>query len=106
MVCYFSRGDIDGWELRKGLNDLAGMDLVPDPQIIIAALYACRRLDDYACTIRMLEMVKMKCGPQVDKIWPYIVQEIGPALAELGVETPEKLGYDKPELALVDVYEV
>ena len=37
------RGDIDGWELRKGLNELYGYDLVPEPKIVSAALKACRR---------------------------------------------------------------
>ena len=32
-------------------------------------------------------------------------QEIGPTLKELGVSTPEELGYDKPELALASVYD-
>ena len=33
------------------------------------------------------------------------VQEIRPTLDELGISTPEELGYDKPELALKSVYE-
>jgi cytochrome c oxidase subunit 5a len=31
------------------------------------------------------------------------LQEICPTLEELGIDTPEGLGYDKPELALDDV---
>lgn len=76
------------------------MDLVPEPKIICAALRACRRLNDYALTTRFLESVKDKCGDQVDKIYPYILQEITPTLQELGISTPEELGYDKPELWL------
>lgn len=49
---YFSRPDIDGWEIRKGMNDLLRMDLIPDPKIIVAALHACRRVNDYALTTR------------------------------------------------------
>ncbi|CAB0031955.1 unnamed protein product [Trichogramma brassicae] len=92
--------DIDHWEIRKAMNDLAGMDLVPEPKIICAALKACRRLNDYALTTRFLESVKDKCGPEVDKIYPYILQEIRPTLDELGISTPEELGYDQPELWL------
>ena len=33
-------------------------------------------------------------------IWPYYLQEITPTLAELGILTPEQMGYDKPELWL------
>ncbi|XP_058802159.1 cytochrome c oxidase subunit 5A, mitochondrial [Phymastichus coffea] len=97
---FFNRPDIDHWEIRKAMNDLAGMDLVPEPKIICAALRACRRLNDYALTTRFLESVKDKCGDQVDKIYPYILQEINPTLKELGISTPEELGYDKPELWL------
>ncbi|KAJ8670401.1 hypothetical protein QAD02_001660 [Eretmocerus hayati] len=95
---YFNRPDIDHWEIRKAMNDLAGMDLVPEPRIICAAMRACRRLNDYALTTRFLECVKDKCGGEVDKIYPYILQEIKPTLVELGISTPEELGYDKPEL--------
>jgi len=37
---YFSREGIDGWEIRKGMNDLLGMDLVPSPKVIEAGLRA------------------------------------------------------------------
>ncbi|XP_068626574.1 cytochrome c oxidase subunit 5A, mitochondrial [Battus philenor] len=103
---FFNRKDIDGWEIRQGMNDLCGMDLVPDPKIIKAALHACRRVNDYALAVRFIEACKNKCGPKVNEIYPYIIQEIKPTLTELGIETPEELGYDKPELALQSVYEV
>ncbi|XP_072938830.1 cytochrome c oxidase subunit 5A, mitochondrial [Epargyreus clarus] len=103
---FFNRKDIDGWEIRKGMNDLCGMDLVPDPTIIKAALHACRRVNDYALAVRFLEACKNKCGPKVGEIYPYIIQEIKPTLTELGIDTPEELGYDKPELALENVYEM
>ncbi|XP_029178298.1 cytochrome c oxidase subunit 5A, mitochondrial [Nylanderia fulva] len=103
-VNFFSRNDIDSWEIRKAMNDLAGMDNVPEPVIICAALKACRRLNDFALAVRFLESVKDKAGPHVDKIYPYIIQEIRPTLDELGISTPEELGYDKPELACESVY--
>lgn len=102
---YFNRPDIDGWELRKAMNDLAGMDLVPEPKIICAALRACRRVNDYALTVRFLETVAFKTAGRKD-IWEYILQEIKPTLDELGIDTPDKLGYDKPELALESVYDI
>lgn len=52
---YFSRPDIDGWEIRKGMNELLRMDLIPDPKIITAALHACRRVNDYALTTRYVK---------------------------------------------------
>lgn len=103
---YFNRKDIDGWELRKGINDLWGHDLVPEPKLVIAALKACRRVNDFALAIRILEALKDKCGNKVNEIYPYVIQEIQPTLTELGINTPEELGYDKPELACESVYDI
>ncbi|TRY67015.1 hypothetical protein TCAL_03319 [Tigriopus californicus] len=103
---FFNRKDIDGWEIRKAMQDLARMDLVPEPTIVAAALRACRRVNDYSLTTRFLEVVKFKCGSKQDEIWPYMLQEIRPTLDELGISTPEELGYDKPELALPNPYEI
>lgn len=88
------------------MNDLTSYDAVPEPRIIIAGLHACRRLNDYALAVRFLEMVKDKCGNDVDKIYPYIVQEVSPTVAELGCDFPEGLGYDKPELYLQNVFDM
>jgi len=104
-VAYFSRKDIDSWEVRKGMSDLFGMDLIPEPKIICEILRACRRINDYALTVRYLESLQMKCKVHKD-IWPYIVQEIKPTLDELGCNLPQDLGYDKPELALKSVFDV
>jgi len=97
-IAIFKRPDIDGWEIRKYLTDLHGLDLVPEPAIIIEALHACRRVNDLALAIRMLEAIKDKCATHVDTIWPYLVQEIKPTCDQLGVPLPEEIGYDKPEL--------
>ncbi|EZA47073.1 hypothetical protein DMN91_009802 [Ooceraea biroi] len=103
-VKFFNRNDIDHWEIRKAMNDLAGMDNVPEPKIICAALRACRRLNDFALAVRFLETVKDKTGSHVQKIYPYLLQEIRPTLDELGISTPEELGLDTPELACESVY--
>lgn len=81
-----------------------GHDLVPEPKILEAALRACRRVNDIALAIRILEAVKDKAGSKANEIYPYIIQELRPTLTELGISTPEELGYDKPELALQSVY--
>jgi len=104
-INYFNRKDIDGWEIRKGMNDLQGLDLVPEPKVVIAALQACRRVNDYALCVRFLEAIRMKSGRNKD-IYPYIIQEIRPTLDELGISTPEEMGYDTPELALVNPYDI
>lgn len=105
-VSYLSRPNIDGWEVRKAMNDLQGHDCVPEPKIVIAAMKACRKINDYALAVRYLEAVKDKCGPKVKEIWPFLLTEIGPTLKELGILTPEEMGYDKPELACADVYDM
>jgi len=99
-VDYLSRPDCDGWEIRKAMTDLNAEDLVPEPAIIIAAMHACRRNNDLALAIRILESIRDKCvpGKMRETIWPYVVQELTPTCKELGVPFPEEIGYDKPEL--------
>lgn len=96
---YLNRPEIDGWELRKVMNDMHGMDLVPEPRIVVAALKACRRINDYALTTRYLEAVKEKCSYD-PSIYTWLLKEIEPTLKELGISTPDELGYGVPELAL------
>ncbi|XP_074650293.1 cytochrome c oxidase subunit 5A, mitochondrial-like [Tubulanus polymorphus] len=103
---FFSNPNIDGWDVRRGMNELQGFDLVPEPRIIVAALKACRRINDHSLAVRYLEAVQFKCGNRKKVIWPYILQEITPTLEELGISTPEQLGYDKPELAMPDVLDM
>lgn len=55
------------------MNNLIGMDLVPDPKIICAALKACRKLNDYALTTRFLEAVKFRAETNKE-IWPYVLK--------------------------------
>ena len=100
FVDFFNRTDIDGWDLRRGLAELHAHDVVPEPKIVSAALYACRRVNDLALGIRFLEAVKMKCGTKKLKgiVYPWVIQEVQPVLDELGIPTPEECGYDKPEL--------
>lgn len=56
------------------MSDLCGMDLVPEPKIIIAALRACRRINDFALAVRFLEALKESCGSRVKEIYPYVIQ--------------------------------
>ena len=88
---YFNRKDIDAWELRKGVNDLYGHDLVPEPKIVVAMLKAARRINDVAMAVRILEAVKEKAAGD-QKIYSYIIDGVKPTLEELGISTPEELG--------------
>lgn len=88
---YFNRDGIDAWELRKGLNDLYGYDLVPEPKIVIAMLKAARRLNDVSLAVRILEAVKDKAAGN-QTIYNNIIKAVKPTLEELGLRTPEELG--------------
>jgi len=35
---YFNRSDIDGWEARKAMNDLAGQDAIAEPKVCLTAI--------------------------------------------------------------------
>lgn len=60
--------------------------------------------DDDGC--RILEVVRIKCGDREAEIWPYMLQELSHTLSELGIPTPHHLGYEQPELALPNPYEM
>lgn len=45
------------------MNTLIGYDLVPEANVIDSALRACRRLNDMASAIRILEAVKVRLSP-------------------------------------------
>lgn len=32
---FFNRSDIDGWEARKAMNDLAGQDAIAEPKVCL-----------------------------------------------------------------------
>ena len=60
--------------VTQGMADLVAMDLVPEPTILAAALRACRRVNDFSLTTRILEITKVKCGDKEAEFWPYIMQ--------------------------------
>ena len=90
-LAYFNQPELDAWDLKKGVNDLYGHDLVPEPKIIVAMLQAAWRLNDIALAIRILEAIKSKAAGDKE-IYNYILTEIKPTLDELGIRTPEELG--------------
>uniref|UniRef100_A0A3B3X895 Cytochrome c oxidase subunit 5A, mitochondrial n=1 Tax=Poecilia mexicana TaxID=48701 RepID=A0A3B3X895_9TELE len=96
-VTYFSKPDIDAWELRKGMNTLIGYDLVPEPKILDSALRACLSFLNFLSSTSKLNIfscLQDKAGPHKE-IYPYVIQELKPTLTELGISTPEELGIDK-----------
>lgn len=103
--CEF-RPTLDGWELRKGINDMQGYDNFPEPKIVVACLEACRRLNEPSLAVRYLEALKWKAGPDAKVIYPWLIQEIRPTLDKLKISTPEELGIDKPEFGLKSVFDM
>ncbi|KAE8743798.1 hypothetical protein FOCC_FOCC009574 [Frankliniella occidentalis] len=97
---YFERLDIDGWEVRQALSDVQGLEMILEPSTMVAALHAIRRVNDYALAVRFLEAVRSRCGPQSDAAcrerYQWILRELCPTLRDLGVDTPEAMGLDKP----------
>ena len=73
-IAYLNRKEVDGWEIRKAMDDLNTEDLIPEPAIVAAAFRACRRVNDYALCIRILEVLKLKCGNKEGEVWPYLMQ--------------------------------
>lgn len=88
MTDFFKRKDIDGWDIRRGLQELFTIDGVPEPDTIVAALHSIRRVNDFALAIRFLETLKYKAANNKN-IYPYLIQEMTPTLKELGISTPE-----------------
>ena len=83
-----------------------GHDSFPEPKIVMAALEACKRVNDHSLAVRYLESLKYKAGSDAKVIYPWLIQEIRPTLDKLGISTPEELGYDKPEFGIKSVYEM
>ncbi|CDS40060.1 cytochrome c oxidase subunit Va [Echinococcus multilocularis] len=101
FMCAFNRPNLDGWWMRKYLQDLHLEDIIPEPDIVIAIFKACRRINDLALAIRYLESLHHKCEIKPE-LFPWLMQEVGPTMKELGIPTLEELGYDKPELYTLD----
>ena len=50
--------------------------------------------------------MQRKTGGYNTELWAYLKKELQPTLSQLGILTPEEMGYNKPELALEDVYDM
>ena len=88
---YFEDASHDEHAIRRGLNDLFANDLVPEPVILEQALRACRRVNDFATTVRIFEGVKDK-SPD-DATYQYVVGQLQPVIKELELALPEQLGF-------------
>lgn len=57
-------------------------------------LHACRRLNDFGMSVRIIESIKDKAAGNKE-IYSYILKECKPVIDELGISTPEELGISK-----------
>lgn len=55
--------------------------------------------------MNILLQFQAKCGKQTT-IYDSLIQSIRPTLDELGILTPEQMGYDKPELYMKQSYDI
>ncbi|KKY28438.1 putative cytochrome c oxidase subunit va [Phaeomoniella chlamydospora] len=87
----------DVFELQRNLNNAFAYDLVPAPSVIIAALKAARRVNDYPTAVRVFEGIKEKVENQTQ--YEEYLQELKPVREELGINLKEDLypeGSDSP----------
>ncbi|KAL2889324.1 Cytochrome c oxidase subunit 6, mitochondrial [Ceratocystis lukuohia] len=79
----------DVFELQRNLNNAFAYDLVPAPSVVIAALKAARRVDDYATAVRVFEAIKAKVENQSQ--YESYLTELKPIREELGIHLKEDL---------------
>ncbi|MDI1485798.1 MAG: Cytochrome c oxidase subunit 6 [Ramalina farinacea] len=79
----------DVFELQRNLNNAFAYDLVPSPSVIIAALRAARRVNDYPTAVRIFEGIKAK----VENRGQYheYLRDLESLREELGVDLKEDL---------------
>ncbi|KAK5166535.1 Cytochrome c oxidase subunit 6 [Saxophila tyrrhenica] len=83
----------DVFELQRNLNNAFAYDLVPAPSVIIAALRAARRVNDFPTAVRIFEGIKAKVENQGQ--YDEYVEELKPIRDELGVNLKEAM-YPEP----------
>ncbi|KAL5264148.1 hypothetical protein ACHWQZ_G005283 [Mnemiopsis leidyi] len=88
---FFNNPLLDTYELRRGCNIVHDLDMIPEPSLVEHMFHACRRLNDYPMTIRILEGIKNKI-PKDPVVYQWVLQELAPVMEELGIKTPDELG--------------
>jgi len=84
----------DVFELQRNLNNAFAYDLVPAPSVLVAALKAARRVNDFPTAVRIFEGIKAK----VENSGQYeqYLEELKPLKDELGVVLKEDLYPETP----------
>jgi len=79
----------DVFELQRNLNNAFAYDLVPSPSVIIAALRAARRVNDFPTAVRIFEGIKAKVENKGQ--YDEYLKELQSVREELGVNLKENL---------------
>ncbi|KAG9519780.1 COX5A-domain-containing protein, partial [Aureobasidium melanogenum] len=79
----------DVFELQRNLNNAFAYDLVPAPSVIVAALKAARRVNDFPTAVRIFEGIKAKVENQSQ--YDEYLTELEGLRKELGVELREAM---------------
>ncbi|KZZ89990.1 cytochrome-c oxidase chain VI [Moelleriella libera RCEF 2490] len=79
----------DVFELQRNLNNAFAYDLVPSTSVVVAALKAARRVNDFATAVRIFEGVKAKVENKGQ--YDQYLNELKSLREELGVPLKEDL---------------
>ncbi|KAG0635087.1 cytochrome c oxidase subunit VA-domain-containing protein [Tuber brumale] len=79
----------DVFELQRNLNNAFAYDLVPSPSVIVAALKAARRVNDFPTAVRIFEGIKAKVENKQQ--YQQYLDELKDLREELGVALVEDL---------------
>lgn len=90
-VNFFDNDADDMFELSRGLNNAFCTDLVPAPEVLVAAMKAARRLNSFSVAARVVEALREKLNGD-EKIFNEYLADLQPTMTELGIPTPTDLG--------------
>ncbi|KAF1996458.1 cytochrome c oxidase subunit VI [Amniculicola lignicola CBS 123094] len=79
----------DVFELQRNLNNCFAYDLVPSPSVIVAALRAARRVNDFPSAVRVFEGIKFKVENKGQ--YEEYLTELEPIREELGIPLKETM---------------
>ncbi|KAF2177505.1 cytochrome c oxidase subunit VI [Zopfia rhizophila CBS 207.26] len=79
----------DVFELQRNLNNCFAYDLVPSTSVIISALRAARRVNDFPSAVRVFEGIKYKVENKGQ--YEEYLQELEPIREELGIPLKETM---------------
>lgn len=89
-INYFRNEVKDHFDLQRGLTQVFENDIVPTIPILKEALLTCRRVDDYATSVRIFGILRKKCPSE--KFYLSYMNFLAPLKEELGTNTPEEIG--------------